>query len=131
MGTRETPPAAAGFLYVEALVAVAMLAFALVGLAPMFILAARENAASGDLTYAATLATDKAESVKGMDFAALAAGTTEEVFKLRAMSFWRTTVVADNAPHPGMKTVTVTVTPRRRVNFGEKRVATVRFYRVR
>jgi len=126
----QTRAAAAGFLYIEALLAVTMLAVVLVGLAPMFVLATRENASAGDLTYAATLATDRAETLKATAYTALVAGTNEEAFKQRAIRFTRTTVVADNSPHPGMKTVTVSVSSERRVNFGQKRLATVRFYRV-
>jgi len=117
-----------GFMYVEVMAAMVILAFALLAAAPMFILAARENASAGDMTFAATLAHDRAETMKRLPYALLATGHDNPV--LREMRFLRTWVVEDDTPHPGMRTVTVTVTPQRILTMGDNRVATVRFYRV-
>lgn len=118
-----------GFLYIELIVALGILATALVAIGPLFIVAARENAASSDLTYAATLAGEKAEVLKQATFDSLVAGSNEQTLLMRRIKFKRTWVVEVDQPHAGMKTVTVTVEPLRQVTYGKKRVATVRFYR--
>lgn len=117
-----------GFMYVELLAAVVILAFALLAAGPMFILAARENAAAGDLTSSWTLANARAENMKRLPYAVLATGHDNPM--VGQMTFARTWVVEDDTPHPGMRTVTVTVTPQRTVRMGENRVATLRFYRI-
>jgi len=117
-----------GFLYIEVLVSMAILAFALLATAPLFVIAGRENAAASDLTFASTIAQDCAENLKRTAYADLASG--QDMLRLRSMEFDRTWVVTNDTPHVGMKTVTVTVVPRRRSTHGANRIATLRFYRV-
>ena len=116
-----------GFMYIEVLAAMMMLAFTLLSTAPLFVLAARENAASSDLTFASTVAHDKAEELKHENYDDLVGGADSS--RLHAMSFNRSWVIEDDEPHPGMKTVTITVTPSRANPYGANRVANVRFYR--
>jgi type II secretory pathway pseudopilin PulG len=119
-----------GFLLAELLVALGLLAIALLAMTPLFVIAGRQNAAAGDLTFAATMAQEKAESLKSTPYTSLAAGS--DVVAQRRASYDRAWTVAADSPHPGMKTVTVTVTPRRTESgsLGAKRTVTVVYYRV-
>lgn len=116
-----------GFLYVEALVAMLLLAFTLLATAPMLVLGARENASAGDLTFATTIANDRAEALKRMTTAAMTSGN--DVIVHRNIRYTRTWVITDNTPHPGMRRATVTVTPQRQKTHGGTKVTTITFYR--
>ena len=100
-----------GSLYLEMLIALSVLAFSLLAILPMFITAARNNAASTDLTMAATLAQDKAEELRATSYEALVPGTEEEIVTWEYLRYKRTWVVEADLPHPGMTRVTVTVEP--------------------
>ena len=118
-----------GFLYVEVLAALTILAFAVVAMAPLFLIAARENAAAGDQTLVTALAQDKAEALASQRYTTLAGGFDDLV--LKSLHYERTWTVADNQPYNGMKTVTVSVRARRRAaNPAAERKALVRFYRL-
>ena len=119
-----------GFLLAELLVALGLLAIALLAMTPLFVVAGRQNAAAGDMTFTATMAQEKAESLKSTAYASLAAGS--DVVTQRKATYDRAWTVATDSPHPGMKTVTVTVTPRRHDSgaLGSNRVVTVVYYRV-
>jgi type II secretion system protein I len=119
-----------GFMYVEVLVGMAVLAFALLSIIPMFVMAARTNGASSDMTFAATLMHDKAEELRLADFDTLTTVNAQETLKMRAMSFQRTWSIQEDTPHPGMKTITVSVRPVRKDKLGSPRPVQVRFYRV-
>jgi Tfp pilus assembly protein PilV len=119
---------AAGFLYVEVLLGLVILSMALLAVVPLFIMAARENATAGDLTFASTTCRDKVEELKAVEYAELKAG--EDVVTQRTLSFDRKWVVKADDPHPGLKTVTVSVTSRRSRGFGSTRSASISFYRV-
>lgn len=116
-----------GFLYVEAIVAVTLLAFILLSAVPMFVMASRQSAASGDMTVAANLAQDKAETLMAGEFATLASGT--DTVRVELLSYRRTWTVQNNVPFAGLKTITVTVQPLRGRIFGPVREARVSFYR--
>jgi len=115
-------------MYVEVLLAMALMSFVLLATAPMFIMAAQENAAAGDETYAMTATHDKVEELKREPYDALISGQDEVIFN--SIGYDRVWVVSDDDPHPGMRTITVTVTPRRASNnFGGNRIAEMRVYR--
>jgi type II secretory pathway pseudopilin PulG len=115
-------------MYIEVLASVALLGISLLAIVPLFYLAARENAAAGDLTFSTTVAYDMAETLKQEEYYALVSG--QDVAMVNAMSFDRSWVVDEDVPYPGMKTVTITVVPSRIKNYGANRVASVQFYRV-
>jgi type II secretory pathway pseudopilin PulG len=117
-----------GSFLLEVLAAMALLAMALLAVVPMFLLASRENAAASDLTFATTSAYDRAETLKRVAYTALAGG--QDTVQLRLIKFSRVWTIDNDVPYPGMKRVTVTVTPARRSPHGENRVAVVRFHRV-
>lgn len=122
------PSSERGFLLVEVLAALALLAVALLAMSPMFVMAGKQNAAASDMTFATSIAQEKAESLKATHYLALAAGS--DSLRLRGVSFDRAWTVQNDTPHPGIKTVTVTVTPTRQKNYGAIRVARVTYYRV-
>jgi hypothetical protein len=132
MRQSEANPHAAerGMLYVELLGAIALLGMIIAGIAGMFLTAASENASSGDLTTSATLARDRAELLTGIPYPALVAGTVRESLRDRGKRYERVTLIEDDAPHPGMKTVTVTVEPEVASRYRPRRRITVRVYRV-
>jgi type II secretory pathway pseudopilin PulG len=118
-----------GFLYVELLISLVILALVLLAVMPLFIQSLKENAAASDLTFATTAALDKAEALTAEDFSSLSDG--QDSLTLGASTFTRSWSVQDDVPQTGMKTVTVTVVPDRGSVLGENRVAVLRFYRVR
>lgn len=117
-----------GFLYIEALAATLILAFVLITMSGLFTIAVRKNAAAREMTIAATLAQDVAETQKRKHYATL---TSEaDTVMVGALAYDRTWTVTDNSPYTYMRTVSITVTPRRQGGHGENRVATITFYRV-
>ena len=116
-----------GSMYIEAMIALTVLAMALIAIAPLFVLAARENAYAGELTVATTLAQAKAEQLTAEVYADLA--DDSDSVKVRDMRYERSWTVAADAPHPGIKTVTITVTPER-PTAGPNTSATVSLYRI-
>ena len=89
-----------GFMYVEVLASMVILSFALLAIAPMFILAGSENAAARDQTFATAIANDQAESLKLAAFDDVVSGSDEVT--IRSMTYDRTWAVDDDTPHPGM-----------------------------
>lgn len=108
------PAKAEGFLYVEMLVGLTLLSIALMALVPMFVMAAHKNAAATDMTAAGTAAWDKAEDLRSVDWASLTAGAGQDTLIVRGRHYRRTWLVVDDAPHPDMKQITVTVEPVRK-----------------
>jgi len=103
-----------GFTFVELLVAAAIVAIALVGIAGMTPTAYRTVDWSGEDTMAVTLAKQQIEWLKNQPYtsAPLAAGTTTENLVGNYAGYTRTTVVVDDPPAlgvAGIKQVTVTV----------------------
>jgi len=115
----------AGFLYVEALMAVVILSMAMLGIVPLFVTAVTKNAAARDMTLASVIAQDKVEDLKTANI--IATGTDSIVE--RNVTFDRVWSVSANTPHPGLSTVTVTVTPQRSDFFGRPRSFSMSFYR--
>ena len=126
--TPSTRNTQSGFLLIEVLAALALLSIALLAMTPMFVMAGRQNTAAGDITFATNMARDKAETLKATAYSALTPGS--DSLKLRGVGFVRSWTVTNDSPHTGMKTVVVTVTPRRGRNFGVNRTARVSTYRV-
>lgn len=119
-----------GSMYLEAMIGLTVLAMALISIAPLFILAARENAFATDMTVAATLVQGKAEELTAAGYDELAAGDSySESVAVAQMRYERSVTIEDDVPHPGMKTVTITVTPGR-ATLGPQTGATVTLYRV-
>ena len=63
-----------GFSLVEVLVALVLLAFGLLAVAPLFVFATRETAASADYGTAGALAVRRMEMLRTVDFNSLTAG---------------------------------------------------------
>jgi len=101
----------AGFLYVESLVALLILSFVLLAMVPLFVMAAREGAASADITLVTTFAQDKADELKMGDYDALTAGADTMI--IGGLTYARAWTIDSDVPQPGMKTIAVTVTPSR------------------
>lgn len=117
-----------GFLYIEVLVAIMILGFVLVTMGGLMTTAVRKNAAAREMTIATTLAQDVAETQKRKHYATL---TSEmDTVIVGALPFDRVWTVTDHSPYTYMRTVSITVTPRRRGGHGGNRVATITFYRV-
>ena len=117
-----------GSLFLEVLASMALLSLIFLALAPAMILSAKKNAAASDETFASTMAYDMAENLKREPCDAMSPGY-DLVFQ-RQVAFDRSWTIANDTPQIGMKTVTVTVTPRRKNPHGKNREAIVRFYRV-
>lgn len=103
-----------GFTFVEILVAAAVVAIALVGIAGMTPTAYRTVDWSGEDTMAMTLAKQQVEWLKNQPYtsAPLAAGTATENLVGNYAGYTRTTVIVDDPPAlgvAGIKQVTVTV----------------------
>jgi prepilin-type N-terminal cleavage/methylation domain-containing protein len=116
MRRRYTEPmtSARGFTFVELLVAAAIVAIALVGIAGMTPTAYRTVDWSGEDTMAVTAAKQQIEWLKNQPYtsAPLAAGTATENLVGNYVGYTRTTVVVDDPPAlgvAGIKQVTVTV----------------------
>jgi prepilin-type N-terminal cleavage/methylation domain-containing protein len=104
-----------GFTIVELVVAAAIVAIALVGLAGLFPTAYRNVDWSGEDTMAVTSAKQQVEWLKNQSYtsAPLAAGTTTENLAGDYAGYTRMTVIEDDPPAlgvAGIKQVTVTVT---------------------
>ena len=101
-----------GFSLVEVLVALVLLAFGLLAVAPLFVFATRETAASADYGTAGALAVRRMEMLRTVDFNSLTAGGS---LNSNATGFFdtgdsRSTVrwtVTNNATPVTIKTVVV------------------------
>jgi prepilin-type N-terminal cleavage/methylation domain-containing protein len=69
-----TKPSQSGFSLVEVLVALVLLSFGLLAVAPLFVFATRETAASADYGTAGALAVRRMEMLRTVDFNSLTAG---------------------------------------------------------
>ncbi|MEE8288270.1 MAG: prepilin-type N-terminal cleavage/methylation domain-containing protein, partial [Nitrosomonadaceae bacterium] len=103
-----------GFTAIEVLIAAAIVAVALVGLAGMTPTAYRTVDWAGEDTVAVILAKQRLEWLKNQSYtsALLAAGTTTQNLAGNYTGYTRTTVIADDPPAlgvAGIKQVTVTV----------------------
>ena len=127
---RREPDREAGFLYVEVLVGLVILGVGLLAIVPMFVMASHSGASAIDRTTGTMLALEKAEELRGTAYAALSAGTVTETLEVRGINYRLTSVVSDDTPHPGMKTVLVRVVPLREYRLGSFGTAEVSFYHV-
>ena len=118
---------ARGFTYTELLIALALLSVGLLAVLPLVLRGASSNAASRDLTVAATLAAEKAEALKAAAFAGLASGSDTVV--VAPVTFQRAWKVELDTPAVGFKTVTVNVTGARTSAVGPRATVTLRFFR--
>jgi type IV pilus assembly protein PilV len=100
-----------GFSLVEILMAMSIFGISMMGLAGMGSLAIKVNMSSTRVTAATTLAQDRIEYVKGLDFSAIdAAATTETYGSMTGHKlFKRVTTVTTDPSNPDMKTVKVIV----------------------
>jgi hypothetical protein len=115
-------------MYVEVLLALSLLAVSLLAIVPLFVLAARGNAASADLTFAATLAQHKAEELRSLGYSGLTAGSGKQSVNVRSMEYNLTWQIVDDTPQPGMKQVRVLVVPLRPDLIGNARNMEINFY---
>jgi len=116
-----------GFSLVEVLVALVLLMFGVLAVAPMFVYGARKAAASADIGKAGAAAARRMENLRATAYGSLAAGgslnsnvasysdTTDPAVLVR----W---TVADNATPSTVKTIAVLAISRRQVSGPAKRV---------
>ena len=126
----RAPSLQTGFVYVELLVAMLIMSFVLLALGPLFLLSARNNASAGDLTFAATLVQARIAEINTTDFDELEPGIYDETVEMRDITYERRVIVEADAPHPGMKTISIRVRGVRQQNAGPSSVARVSYYRV-
>jgi type IV pilus assembly protein PilV len=100
-----------GFSLVEILMAMTIFGIAMMGLAGMSGIAIKTNMSSSRITAATTLAQDRIEYVKGLDFSSIdAAAATENYGTITQHKlFKRVTSVTADPSNPNTKTVTVIV----------------------
>ena len=99
-----------GFSLIEVLIATALLAMAILAIANASLVAYRSVDQSGEQTTALILTQQRIEWLRNQDYssAALAAGTTSQMFGGSFAGYTRTTAVQVDSPMAGLKTVTVT-----------------------
>jgi type IV pilus assembly protein PilV len=124
-----------GFSLVEVLVALVLLAFGLLAVAPLFVFATRETAASAEYGTAGALAVRRMEMLRTLDFNSLAAGgsLTSSVTGFFDSSDSRSTVrwtVTNNATPVTMKTIEVRAVSMRQPEGPAKEVK-LKYVRVR
>lgn len=96
-----------GFTLVEILIAIFILAFALLAVAQMQIMAIRGNAFANKTTTAVILAQDKIEELKGLSYSSV---VDEDPYLDSSGVYTIDLDVDDNTPATDLKTVEVTVT---------------------
>lgn len=101
-----------GFSLIEVLVASLLLMIAILGVAAMSMTAAEHLQRSGRETAMTTLAQQRIEFLRSINYTApaLNAGTTTEILTGTWVGYSRVTTVAVDAPRVGTKQVTVTAT---------------------
>ena len=124
-----------GFSLIEVLVALVLLAFGLLAVAPLYVLASRETAASADYGTAGALAVRRMEMLRTTPFNSLGAGgsLTANSTGFFDTSDVRSTVrwtVTNNASPPTVKTITVRAISMRRPE-GPAKVVELTYRRVR
>jgi len=92
-----------GFTLIEVVIAMCLLAFAILGLAQLQIVAIRGNAFASRITTASTLAQDSLEQLVALPYANIVDGQDNQG------EYTRVWDVQDDTPGAGMKTVIVTV----------------------
>jgi type IV pilus assembly protein PilV len=100
-----------GFSLIEIMMAMTIFGISMMGLAGMGGIAIKADMSSARITTANTLAQDRIEYVKGLDFSAInAAATTENYGAITQQKLYkRVTSVTTDPSDPNKKTVTVTV----------------------
>ena len=97
----------AGFTLVEAMIALAILAFGLLAIAAMQLSGIRGNAFAADLSEATAVTQQEVETLLAIPYTALANGN-DVVTGARGTTYTRTWIVAN--PTPDYATITVTTT---------------------
>lgn len=92
-----------GFTLVETMTALFILAFALLAIGQMQIMAIQGNTLGNRMTAAVTLAQDKIEELRGLSYSQIVSGEDNSGVYTRVWD------VQDDTPATGLKTVTVTV----------------------
>lgn len=92
-----------GFTLVETMIALFILAFALLAIGQMQIMAIQGNTLGNRMTAAVTLAQDKIEELRGLSYSQIVSGEDSSGVYTRVWD------VQDDTPATGLKTVTVTV----------------------
>ena len=98
-----------GFTLVEVMIASAIILVALLPIASVFPGAYRHVDRSGEQTVALTLAQQRIEWLRNQSYAALTAGTTNELLTVQYGGYARATAIQVDTPMVGLKTVSVTV----------------------
>lgn len=100
-----------GFTIIEVMIAVLVLSFGLLALAGLSASIISSNRFSAQLSAATTLAQDKIEDIRRVAYSNVSSGSETGIDEKGTSGgiFDRATVVLDDQPASGMKTVTVTV----------------------
>jgi len=96
-----------GFTLIEVLVAIVILSVGLLGMATLTIAIIQGNKLSNDLTTATTLAQDKMEDIRRMDYSNVTP-ETKAACESPYGNYQIEVSVTNDSPATGMKTVTVT-----------------------
>ena len=99
-----------GFTLIETMLAIAIMAIGLLALASLQVTAISGNSLSQKRTLAIALAEDKLENYRHTAYASIPAGTEFESSPEGQVLYTRRTVVENDTPVAGAKTITVTVT---------------------
>jgi prepilin-type N-terminal cleavage/methylation domain-containing protein len=104
----RTGKAQGGFTLIETVVALALLAVVLLGLASVTIMVVKGNFVSRAVTTASTLAHSRLEQMRNMAYANVGSGA--DTITADAVSYSRSWTVTEGSPGANMKTVEVIVT---------------------
>ena len=98
-----------GFTLIELLIAITILAIGLLAVAGLRVAAIKGNAHGNTISQATSLAEDRIEAIRNMDYANIYAPNPHTEANLDGTIYTRETVVEDDTPLPDLKRVTVTV----------------------
>ena len=102
--------ACSGFTLLEVLITLVILSVGMLALASLQVMAIRGNSFGQQMTVASTVAQNKLEELREVDFSAVASGYDTCRDDANGILYTRQWTVQNDTPQPDMKTVRVSVT---------------------